>query len=152
MVNNVFQELRQRAQYVSEVTEIVGAVLQGFQADAASRGHIVVLGVSADGITGSSISMRDHGKPEISSIEAEVNATGDILITRELRRNGIPVNEPETERRKLDFSQPPSSTAVDVLLVLSDEYLGFIGNKLQVHLETKCGTVPPPNSRPNLAP
>lgn len=152
MVNDVFQELRQRAQYVSEVTEIVGAVLQGFQADAASRGQTVVLGVSADDITGSSISVRDHGKPEISSIEAEVNATGDILITRELRRDGIPVNEPETDRRPLDFSQPPASTAADVLLILSDEYEGFIGNSLQNYIALKSGfeSQPDPEPGPNI--
>ena len=152
MVNNVFQELRQRAQYVSEVTEIVGAVLQGFQADAAAKGQTVVLGVSADGITGSSISVRDHGVPEISSIEAEVNATGDMLITRDLRRNGIPVNEPETERRPLDFSQPPASTAVDVLLILSDEYLGFIGNNLQNYIARQSGfeSQHDPEPEPNL--
>ena len=140
MISDIFQEIRERTDYVSEVQSHIHAVLAAFQQDAANQGRRIKFAASPpDTATGSTVELtelRDRDGNS-SSIVLEINCAGDILIWRNNTIEHRPEPD-EVERRPLDFSKTPISTAVDILLIMADDHRGFVGSTLESFLDASA--------------
>lgn len=154
MISNIFQEIRQRTEYVSEVQSHIHAVLAAFQQDAQNQGRRIKFAASfPDSATGSTVELTEviNGEGNGSNINLEINCTGDALIWRSNTIRHRPEQD-EVERRPLDFSKAPLSTAVDVLLIMADDHRGFIGSKLESFLDAAALGQAPDKSHEVQAP
>lgn len=130
---DLFQEIRGRVEYIAEVQRYIHSVLDEFQRDARNQGKRIKFSAGPpDTATGSTVELTElpDQQGNRSSITLEINCTGDVVIWRD---NTVDHHtEPdEVERRSLNFSQPPLSTAVDVLLIMADDHRGFVGSELE---------------------
>jgi hypothetical protein len=138
MITDVLQEIKHRAEYVAEVRAHVCEVLGQFQQDAEAKGAKMSLVLDTPGPSGASIELSEKTSRSNSSIYAEINTTGDIVIMRQNNLGGPP-EAAESERRPLDLTKDPISTAADVLLILADDHLGYVGSSLESFLGRSTG-------------
>lgn len=140
VISDIFQEIRKRTKYVSEVQSHIHAVLAAFQQDARSQGRRIKFAASPpDTATGGTVELTElpDQAGNSSSVILEINCTGDVLIWR---NNTVDHrSEPdEVERRPLNLSQPAVSTAVDVLLIMADDHRGYVGTSLEHFLNASA--------------
>ncbi|MEW7006739.1 hypothetical protein [Lentilitoribacter sp. EG35] len=135
MVAKVFEEMKWRKNYLTEVQEHVLGVLHEFRADAANNGNKIEIEDTAATVMGPTIEIKESGERK-SSIYAEIYTTGDIEIMRECSVNGKSGKAIE-ERHLIDFSKETEATAVDLLLIMARDHLGFVGAKLENYLNNQ---------------
>ena len=103
MVAKVFEEMRWRTNYLSEVQKHVLGVLHEFLADAVNNGNQIEIKDTSASVMGPTIEIKESGKKK-SSIYAEIYTTGHVEIMRECSVNGKS-GEAIEERHLIDFSK-----------------------------------------------
>ena len=135
MISEVFQEIRERSTYVSEVRKYVFEVLKDFQADAQQQGVRIIVAEGIADVTGESLDLSERGKEESSTISLEINSTGNVLLWRRHTR-GLKSEIDEPEHRLIDMSKPAVSTAAEILLAMAGDHRGFVGSTLENYLQS----------------
>lgn len=140
MISYIFQEIRERTEYVSEVQSHIHAVLAAFQQDAQRQGRRIKFAASpSDTVTGSTVELTElpDQAGNSSGIVLEINCAGDVLIWRNNTIEHRPEPD-EVERRSLDLSQPALRTATTVLLIMANDHRGFVGTSLEHFLNASA--------------
>lgn len=150
MDNGIISKIRHRMTYLTEVNRLIFEILNEFVND--PMGSELYVSVGKTSIIGFAIEIGARRGESISDIWAEVNSIGEVLIWRDDKNKKLSDITNVPERRPLDFSNSPEESTIDILLLLADEHLGFVGNRLQQYLAIQCENGSKLSFRPDMQP
>ena len=137
MINQIFQNIRQRTEYISEVQSHVLNVLRSFQKDALKQGVDISIEAVDPDVTGGYLELEEVGTTQKSRVTVEINSLGEVRILRAFSDRSSVEETQDYETRPLDLNMPPISAATNVLLAIADDHSGFVGTSLETFLETR---------------
>lgn len=144
MISDIFQDIRQRNEYVSEVQRYVLDVLYSFQKDALKQGANISIDAADPNVTGGYLELVETGATQNSRVTVEVSSLGEMRILRAFSDHNSFDETQSYVTRVLDMEMPPISSATDVLLAIADDHTGFIGTSLGTFLEAQAFNARPP--------
>lgn len=138
MISDIFQEIRERSIYISEVQKHVHDVLVAFQQDAHLQGQSISIESCDPDVNGGYLELIQRGPKQDNRVTVEINTLGNVRILRAFSEKGSLEDRRAHELHALDFETASVSAATNVLLAIADEHGGFVGTSLGAFLEAKA--------------